>query len=137
MNRFLDPIRTRDMADPAEIVKAVVTGLRQDLARRGRWNYASDLTPLRDTLCAVLAHPTEALALAREAVDYEHLPPGEKSRLKATRAEQGRQTYMASLPPTNKQLSYLRKLGVATAPANRLEASQLIDSRLQKEGRDA
>jgi hypothetical protein len=132
MNRFLDAIRSRGITTPSEIVKFVVAGLRQDLQRRSRWSHAADLRPLRETLLAVIGHPTEAEALAREAVEYEQLPAAEKERRKAAKAEQGRQTYMATLPPTKKQPNYLRRLGVASAPAHRLEASQLIDARLRK-----
>jgi hypothetical protein len=74
MNRFFDPVRTRGMIDST------------------RWNTASDLIPLRETLLAVLGHSSEPLALVGEAITYEQLPPAEKARLKARRAVQHRQT---------------------------------------------
>jgi hypothetical protein len=128
INRFLDPVRTRGIIDATEIVKCVVAGLQQALQRRGRWNTVSDLGTLRDTLLVVLAHPTEALTLAAEAVVYEHLPPSEKAEFKEIRRVSGRQAHMAHLPPTEKQLQYLRRLGVVAVPANRLDASKLIDA---------
>jgi hypothetical protein len=50
MNCFLEPVRTRGITDPAEIVKYVIASLRQDLQRRGRWNHDANLRPLRETL---------------------------------------------------------------------------------------
>ncbi|MDQ3829347.1 MAG: hypothetical protein M3361_08575 [Candidatus Tectomicrobia bacterium] len=143
-NRFLKPIRDYSITDPQEIVKLVITGLKTEIQRRGTWNFASDVTPLRQVLHAVQGYPTDALALAREAVDYEQLAPEAKSRLKSERARAGMREFMASKPdtilqkpPTDKQLEYLRKLGVTKTPANRWEASQLIDAALQKGGQHA
>jgi hypothetical protein len=83
----------------------------------------------------VLGHPTEALALAAEGVACEQMPADKTSRMKAARAELGRQTYMSNMPPTETQLRDLRRLGVVTILANRLEASHLIDTRLREEVR--
>jgi hypothetical protein len=132
MNRFLELVRRHGITDPKEIVKQVVTGLRQDLQRRGRWYDAADLRPLRETLVAVLGHPTEALALAQEAVAYEQLTPAQKAQHKAERSTHYARASMHGKPPTPKQLSYLNSLGVATAPTDRLEASRLIDGRIGK-----
>jgi hypothetical protein len=92
----------------------------------------------------VQGHPSEALALAKEAIEYEQLAPEERSRLKATRAKAGLREFIAtkpesmlSKPPTDKQLEYLHKLGVTITPANRWEASQLIDARVRGEVQDA
>jgi hypothetical protein len=144
MNRFLKPVREYGLTDPQDIVKLVIASLKVDIQRRGTWNFASDVTPLQQTLRAVQGHPSEALALAKEAVEYEQLAPDEKARLKATRAKAGLREFIAAKPesmlnkpPTDKQLEYLRKLGVATTPTNRWEASQLIDARLRKEALDA
>jgi acetyl-CoA carboxylase carboxyltransferase component len=135
MNYFLTPVRAGVM-NPAAIVKTVIAHMRADLKRRRQF-YANDrLDDFRQALIAVISHPTEALALAQEAVDYHRLPDAERQRLKAERSERHRQEYMASQPPTEKQLAYLRNLGVATAPANRLDASQLIEGRVGKGGKD-
>jgi hypothetical protein len=134
MNRFLEPVRTQRMTAPATIVQWVIASLQEDLQRRGRWNYASDLQPLRQTLLAMIGHPTEALQLAQEVVAYESMSPEEKEERKAAQAEEGRYKYMATMPPMDKQLGYLKNLGVATAPAHRWEASQLIDARVWKGG---
>ena len=68
MNRFLEPIRTKGIQNPVTIVKCVLATLRHDLHERREWK-AND--PLRDVFFIVVAHPSEALALAQEAVSYE------------------------------------------------------------------
>jgi hypothetical protein len=111
MNRFLDPVRRYGISDPQDIVWLVIASLKVDIQRWGTWNFASDVTPLHQTLSAVQGHPTEALALAWEAVAYEQMPPDERARLKATRANASLREFMASKPesmlnkpPTDKQL---------------------------------
>jgi hypothetical protein len=77
------------------------------------------------------------LAGARWALWWESLPYAEKQRLKAERSTPAIERYMAEQPPTEKQLSYLQALGYSgPAPANRLEASRLIDEAV-KGGRHA
>jgi hypothetical protein len=131
-NLFLRPVREGLTTDPAEIVNHVVARLRQDLQRRGWGDMASYLMDRRKVLLAILAHPTEALALAQEAVAYHQLPPHVVAERKAARDAEGRRRYMASQPPTDKQVWYLRKLGVDTIPENRLHASELIDAQVRK-----
>jgi hypothetical protein len=133
VSAFLEPIRA-SVTDPQQIVTAAVATIRRQIQDYGRWMTPQSSDELRATLLAVLGHPTEALALAAELIAYEALPREEKQRLKAERAEQSRQEYMASLPPTDKQLWYPRKLGVAITPSNRWEASTMIDARVGKGG---
>jgi hypothetical protein len=142
MNLFLEPVRRGITTDPDVIVTYVIATLREDIQRRGTWNFSSDLTPLHQTLLAVQGHPTEARALAAEAVAYERMPERDRAKLRASRRNDMLRQYVAtkptsmlSKPPSEKQLEYLRKLGVATAPANRWDASQLIDAALRKGAR--
>ncbi|GIW31056.1 MAG: hypothetical protein KatS3mg071_1230 [Meiothermus sp.] len=68
------------------------------------------------------------LAGARWALWWESLPYAERQRLKAERSEPVIERWMAGQPPTEKQLRYLHNLGYrGPTPANRLEASRLID----------
>ncbi len=127
MNRFLEPVRRGMTTDPDVIVQYVIAALKEDIERRGAWNFAADVTPLQQTLLAVHVHFSEALALAREAISYEALAPDERAQLKAARARGGMRQYMAAKPPTERQLAYLKVLGVRKVPVNRLEASELID----------
>jgi hypothetical protein len=131
MNRFLAPVREKGIRNPAIIIKAVLATLRHDIHERREWK-ADD--PLRAVFFAIVGHPSEALALAAEAVAHESMSPEEKEERKAARAEEGRRQYMATMPPTLKQLAYLKNIGVATAPAHRWDASQLIDARVRKGG---
>jgi hypothetical protein len=87
---------------------------------------------------AVLRLDREALlAGARWALWWESLPYAERQRLKQERSTPAIERYMAEQPPTEKQLSYLQALGYSgPAPANRLEASRLIDE-VMRGGRHA
>ena len=68
------------------------------------------------------------LAGARWALWWESLPLLERQRIKGERAEIAIERWMAEQPPTEKQLRYLHNLGYrGPTPANRLEASKLID----------
>jgi hypothetical protein len=133
MNYFLAPVRA-DVMDPQAIVDEVMRTMRRHLQRRRSWRSVAELDPFRQALLAVMAHPTEALALAQEAVAYHQLPDEELRRRKAAKAQAGREAYMATQPPTERRLDYLRSLGVTTTPPNRLEASQLIEAALAKRG---
>jgi hypothetical protein len=79
---------------------------------------------------SLLSHldPEALLAGARWALWWESLSPEEKRRFREERAEEAIARWMAEQPPTEKQLRYLTSLGYrGPAPANRLEASRLID----------
>jgi len=72
--------------------------------------------------------PEALLAGARWALWWESLSPEEKRRFREGRAEEAIARWMAEQPPTEKQLRYLASLGYrGPTPANRLEASRLID----------
>jgi len=120
--------------NPAQIVQAVLTRLRVDLQRRRQWRSAAGLEPLRQALLAVIAHPSEALQLAEEALAWGQLPRAERERRKAARGEAYRRQYLSALPPTDKQLRFLRSLGHDGPVENRLHASELIDELLAKRG---
>ena len=79
---------------------------------------------------SLLSHldPEALLAGARWALWWESLSPEEKRRFREGRAEEAIARWMEENPPTEKQLRYLASLGYrGPAPANRLEASRLID----------
>ena len=72
--------------------------------------------------------PEALLAGARWALWWESLSPEEKRRFREERAEEAIARWMEENPPTEKQLRYLTSLGYrGPEPANRLEASRLID----------
>jgi hypothetical protein len=70
-NIFLDQIRIHGITDPQAIVSRVLTTLRQTLARRAAWTPEHNLDSLTQAILAIASHPSEALALAKEAVLHE------------------------------------------------------------------
>jgi hypothetical protein len=133
VNAFLEPIRA-GVTDPQAIIDAAITILRQQISYHAQSTGTSVNPDLQATVLAVIGHPSEARALAVDLLAYHALPREERERLKTARQAQSRQESMSSLPPTDKQLSYLRALGVTTMPANRWDASQLLDARIRKGG---
>jgi len=88
---------------------------------------------------SLLSHldPEALLAGARWALWWESLSSEEKRRFREERAEEAIERWMEQNPPTEKQMAYLNRLGYrGPAPANRLEASRLIDE-LVKGGKHA
>ena len=75
-----------------------------------------------------------ALAYARHVIEYERLPYEQRQRVKAERAvDFAKQAMVGNVTPA--QLAYLAALGhPGPVPADRAEASQLIDALRQKRG---
>ena len=69
----------------------------------------------------------EALKFSAFIVWRESLSPEERARLRERGYEFYRRRFLAELPVSDAQLRYLRKLGCDQVPANRLEASDLIN----------
>lgn len=70
-------------------------------------------------------------------IEREALPASEKVKLKSRRNLQIVSNAMASEPPTEKQMKYLKSLRCETVPTTKLEASQLIDQCLKAKGEAA
>lgn len=71
----------------------------------------------------------EAVAFAALCQEREREPAAEKARRKQETARTGQRAWMATQTPTPPQLAFLAKLGhTGEAPANRLEASDLIEA---------
>jgi hypothetical protein len=85
------------------------------------------------TMCILIEalKTPEAERFARFILWRESLPAYQRKRLKAsakaTSSEYFARQKMASLPPTEKQLAFLRKAKCPTVPQTRLEASDLIE----------
>lgn len=118
VNILLEAVRA-GCSEPHQVV-----GYALEKAARRTWNEAA-----RRTLRLLSELDFEALlAGARWALWWESLPYAERQRLKAERSEPVIERWMAGQPPTEKQLRYLHNLGYrGPTPANRLEASKLID----------
>ncbi|MFN2510923.1 MAG: hypothetical protein ABR568_05695 [Pyrinomonadaceae bacterium] len=121
-NRFFTATRECEGAatvdDVLRQVKAAAI-LRMVIAKREEWSEERNLLSALET--------NAAREYAQEVLAREALPPEEKRRLKAERQEHFRREHMRALTPTEKQLSYLKSRGCKTVPANRFEASQLIE----------
>lgn len=110
-----------------------VVGYALESARRRYWNEACL------TLVLLAELDPEALeAGARWGLWWESLPREEKQRLKSERAGEAVERWMEGQPPTARQVTYLHRLGYrGPEPANRLEASRLINSLLREGVRHA
>ena len=87
---------------------------------------------LLDALATLRTYQDEALAYAQSVIDYEALPYAERQRIKGRRALA---FVMQGKEPTLAQLSYLRSLGYqGPPPADRSEASRVIDALRQRKG---
>lgn len=116
-NSLLEAVRA-GCSEPHQVV-----GYALEKAARRTWNEAAHTLRLLAEL-----DPEALLAGARWALWWESLPYAERQRLKAERSEPVIERWMAGQPPTEKQLRYLHNLGYrGPTPANRLEASKLID----------
>lgn len=120
-NQFHGAVR-----EGASTVGDVIRGVKGDAIRRmmfpanrERWNTQRQLISLLES--------EEARVYAQEVLDRESLPPEEKQRIKADRSDQYRREYLRAQSPTERQLCFLKSLGCEVMPANRLEASELID----------
>jgi hypothetical protein len=104
----------------------------QTVQRRRQWaRDPAETAHLHVVLEALQTAPQEAYPYAQTVLDWEALPYDERQQRKAERGSHFQQQYMATLPVTAKQLHFLQSLGYAEeAPANRLEASKLIDTLL-------
>jgi hypothetical protein len=112
---------------------AVIAWVRQDVHRRlrGYPDPAYD-APFEAVLAALQADLSGALAYAQAVIDWEQLPYAERQRQKADRASQYQHAYMATQPPTERQLAFLCSLGYhGPQPADRLAASHAIDALLR------
>jgi hypothetical protein len=85
---------------------------------------------------ALQAAPAEAYLYAQSVLDWESLPRAERERQKQERGKHFRLQCMAQLSVTPQQQAFLRTLGHQGAlPANRAEASSLIDGLLSARGK--
>lgn len=119
---------------PRDVLAAVSMTLKARL--NSRWSDAEDREFFRGALEAI--HGEErpaALEYARAVLRWEALPRAERERIKNERGETHRQAWMENQEPTEKQVSYLAALGYrGDRPANRREASELIDNLKRREG---
>lgn len=117
-NRFLEVVRA-GITDPRTIASRVLATCRDHARMRHPYD--------QDIVEAMLTYPQEALAYAQDRIEYEAMPYAERQKMKAEKQQDYQREYMEKMPPTQKQLDYLVKLGYFKIPDNRHEASQIID----------
>jgi hypothetical protein len=115
---------------PALIVQAVQAAITRRL-RYARPPYDAADEALHTVRQALQSDPQDAYAYAQNVLAWEQLPRVERERQKQERGRYFQQQYMAQFPVTPQQSAFLRSLGHrGELPANRAEASQLIDALL-------
>ncbi len=135
-NVFLNQVRRNPhliaaTAVPSVRPNAVLILVREELqgrcrrARAGGWY--DELAKVGKWLALLDRHQGQALAYAQWCLDYEALPREERERQKRQKAEQYRTASMDCQPPTEKQVSYLRRLGYTGRLDSKAHASSLID----------
>jgi len=120
---------------PALVVSAVQATLRRRL-QYAPLPFDATTETLHAVWQALQTTPQEAYVHARAVLDWEALPAAERQRQKAARAQHYQRAYMATLSPTEKQINFLRQRGYTQAPANRADASALIDGLLRASRKD-
>jgi len=113
------------LATPEAVRAAVYAEVREGIAWSERRGYACERE--RDILHWLQADYDGSLDYARWAIEYERLPPGDKARIKAGRAQEGIDAWMDRQEPTAKQVAYLRGRGYTGPIHSRRHASALID----------
>lgn len=114
---------------------AVLVRVQQHLEQQRASGYGS---PDRREECALLlerlqTERQDALTYAAAVLAYEALPPDERARRKAARADVHLEAWMAAQPATEKQRNYLHMLGHrASEPLSKRDASALIDALLHQ-----
>lgn len=71
-------------------------------------------------------NPSGALSFAAWAVAYEAQPYEERQVQKETKAEQYREEFMKTKPPSERQLAYLKALGYTGSPPETMEDASLF-----------
>ena len=109
--------------DEAAVCEHVRAAIRQRAWYDSQQAAAQGLVRLN----ALLDSP-EAHEFAASIIERERLPREERERQKAERASFYQQEYMRGKPPTEKQISFLKKLGCLETPRDRAHASELISA---------
>jgi hypothetical protein len=114
---------------------AVLVAVERTVERRLAWHRPGD-----DWLHMVLEQLRDdrrgAMAYAQSVIAYEQLEPEARKRLKAERTFAALKEVMRGKEVTKAQLAYLQALGYRGAPpADRAQASHLIDQLRQERGR--
>lgn len=129
-NHFLGPLREGRAETPQAVVNAVIYKLERQIESAQRWNQPCH--EQHAELDVIIENEGDALGFARVCIEYLALPAEERQRIKARRRQDGIAQWMGDRAPSPRQLTYLQSLGhTGPVPATMLEASRLIDARVQ------
>lgn len=112
---------------------AIIRRVASDAAAAACAPYGSEerRANLLTLLSALDRDPEGARDYAAWCIWWNNLDETSRQAMKQTQAEESRKAWMGQQPPTPAQLRFLEGLGCTEQPANRWQASDLIDS-LQK-----
>lgn len=118
----------RDAAGISDL-RLLCAHLYRDLCRmvREEGNHFSRGVNKLSVMRAVQQDPEGVRQLMAWVIQQEARSPEERARDKEVAAEEGKRRHMEGLPPTQKQLDTLLRLGVDEFPDNRWRASELIE----------
>lgn len=122
---FYNAVRDDPAAGPRPICSAVYRYLSRQLQEQGQ-RFSGGVNKLA-VMRAMQKDPAAAQAFAVWVIEQESRSPEERQRDKEATEADGKRRYMEGLPPTQKQLDTLLRLGVDELPANRWRASELIE----------
>jgi hypothetical protein len=120
VNQFCDAVRSG-----ASEVDEVLDYVRGDA--RYRLRHGDEQQHESQNILLAQAGTSEAERFAKHILARERLSYSEKQKLKAEAGHDFARIYMATQPPTKKQLAYLKSLGCQSHPQTKLEASDLIE----------
>lgn len=126
--RLRNIVRAGQAGTPTLAYRRALLDLQRDLANARRWSPDDGRTANLGELVAVLAgHGDEAIAYAAWIFADEAAPPEERERRKAAQSAEAVRAHMDNMPPTERQLDYLRRMGFSGVVDSRAFAASLID----------
>lgn len=122
---FYNEVRDSPGCSPNDGCSRVYRKLSRQMREQGN-RFGGGVNKL-SVLRAMQQNPKGARHLMAWVIQQEARSPEERARDKEVAAEDGKRRHMERLPPTQKQLDTLLRLGVDEFPENRWRASELIE----------
>ena len=122
-NMFLEAIRFGIM-EPDQACETIIATARHEKYPRKNKLFIAD---------HIEKFPFEAGSLINYYLEWENLSTEQKEAARIEQSKDFRLMHMANLPPTEKQIQYLRKLGYKGSIGNREQASEMIDKLVKRQ----
>ena len=119
---FLDVIRV-GIEEPDQACEAIIATARNTRYPKNNKLFIAD---------QIEKFPFEAGSLINYYLEWENLSSEEKEATRNDQSKNFRSIHMAKLPPTEKQIQYLKKLGCKGPIGNRAQASERINELLKR-----